>query len=81
MLGVRVPPGLFEKMREKSKIEKFLREVWVELTQKVTWPNKKELFEMTAVILLFILVWGAFIGGADWVFASGLQKFLEFANP
>lgn len=81
MLGVRVPPGLFEKMREKSKIEKFLREVWVELTQKVTWPSKKELLEMTAVILLFIVVWGIFIGAADYVFATGLQKFLEFANP
>jgi len=58
-----------------------LREVWVELTQKVTWPSRKELLEMTAVILLFIVVWGIFIGAADIVFATGLQKFLEFANP
>jgi preprotein translocase SecE subunit len=68
-------------MREKSKIEQFLREVWVELTQKVTWSTKKELIEMTAVILLFILLWGAFLGIADAAFAKGLQKFLEFANP
>jgi preprotein translocase SecE subunit len=68
-------------MREKSKIEKFLREIWVELTQKVTWSTKKELIEMTAVILLFILLWGTFIGLADATFAKGLQKFLEFANP
>ncbi|MCE5223811.1 preprotein translocase subunit SecE [bacterium] len=68
-------------MREKSKIEKFLREVWVELTQKVTWSTKKELIEMTAVILLFILLWGTFIGLVDATFAKGLQKFLEFANP
>jgi len=58
-----------------------LREVWVELTQKVTWSTKKELVEMTAVILLFILVWGIFLGLADATFAKGLQKFLEFANP
>lgn len=81
MLGVRVPPGLFEKMREKSKIEKFLREVWVELTQKVTWSTKKELVEMTSVILLFVLVWGLFIGLADGAFVKGLQSFLQFANP
>jgi len=68
-------------MREKSKIEKFLREVWVELTQKVTWSTKKELVEMTSVILLFVLVWGLFIGLADGAFAKGLQSFLQFANP
>jgi len=55
--------------------------VWVELTQKVTWSTKKELVEMTSVILLFLLVWGLFIGLADAAFALGLQSFLQFANP
>jgi preprotein translocase SecE subunit len=53
----------------------------VELTQKVTWSTKKELVEMTSVILLFVLVWGLFIGLADGAFAKGLQSFLQFANP
>jgi len=53
----------------------------VELTQKVTWSTKKELVEMTSVILLFVLVWGLFIGLADGAFVKGLQSFLQFANP
>lgn len=32
----------------------FLKEVWVELSTKVTWPTKKELVSYVSVIIVFV---------------------------
>jgi len=39
------------------------------------------MIESTIIILSFILIWASLIGAIDFVFATGLSKFLDFVNP
>ncbi|HOI24655.1 MAG TPA: preprotein translocase subunit SecE [Caldisericia bacterium] len=68
-------------MKQINSIKSFFQKLWIELTQKVTWPSRKVMIESTIIILSFILVWASLIGAIDFVFATGLSKFLEFVNP
>ena len=43
-------------MAKISKVSDFFRDVRVELLQKVTWPSRKVLLEVTCVVLIFIMV-------------------------
>ena len=47
-----------------EKTKKFLQEVKIEL-KKVNWPNQKEVFSYTLVVLVTVLVIALFIGGID----------------
>ncbi len=67
-------------MAKISKISDFFRDVRVELLQKVTWPSRKVLLEVTCVVLIFIAVWAIFVGVVDFIFAKGLEAFLNFAK-
>jgi preprotein translocase SecE subunit len=67
-------------MREMTKIETFLKDIWIELSQKVTWPSRKQLVDMTAVVIVFVCVWALYVGALDFAFAKGFEKFLEFAQ-
>ena len=67
-------------MREKTKFELFFKDIWIELSQKVTWPSKKQLIDMTAVVLFFVIMWSIYVGLLDFAFAKALEKFLQFAN-
>ncbi|MGM0501589.1 MAG: preprotein translocase subunit SecE [Bacillota bacterium] len=56
-------------MAKKSfweKVKKFLQEVKIEL-KKVNWPNQKEVFSYTVVVLVTVLLVSLFIGGIDLV--------------
>lgn len=44
----------------------FLREVYEEL-RKVVWPTGAELYRYTLVVIVTVVILGAFIGGADYV--------------
>ncbi|HVT77355.1 MAG TPA: preprotein translocase subunit SecE, partial [Acidimicrobiales bacterium] len=44
----------------------FLRASWAEL-QRVQWPDRRQVFQATAVVLGFVIVAGAFLGVADFV--------------
>lgn len=51
---------------------KFFREIRAEL-KKVIWPNREQLINNTATVLMFCLVIGAII----WVIDAGLLKLSE----
>ena len=68
-------------MKQINSIKSFFQKLWIELTQKVTWPSRKVMIESTIIILSFILIWASLIGAIDFVFATGLSKFLDFVNP
>jgi len=55
-----------------QKIRKFFIEVVLEL-KKVSWSTRTELIDSTKVVLLSSLLFGIFIGTADFL----LSKFLE----
>lgn len=49
------------------KMREFMTEVVVEL-KKSSWPTRKELVDSTVVVILTLLVLGAFVAFADFVF-------------
>jgi preprotein translocase subunit SecE len=44
----------------------FLRASWAEL-QRVQWPDRRQVFQATAVVLGFVAIAGAYLGLADYV--------------
>jgi preprotein translocase subunit SecE len=44
----------------------FLRASWAEL-QRVQWPDRRHVTQATGVVLLFVVIAGAYLGVADWV--------------
>ncbi len=58
-----------------QKIRKYFRESWIEL-QKVTWPNRKQAIKLTAAVIVFSIVFAAFIALLDTLFSNMLQKLI-----
>ena len=65
-------------MAEKSKIVSFFSELRIELLQKVVWPSRKELINITLIVIVFVLVWAIYIGVLSFAFAKGLEGLLKF---
>ncbi|WP_210480237.1 preprotein translocase subunit SecE [Naasia sp. SYSU D00948] len=61
-----------------ARIALFIRQVIGEL-KKVVTPTRRELFGFTAVVLVFVIIMMAIVGGLDFVF-SALVVFV-FGNP
>ncbi len=57
-----------------KKTQKFTEDVQVEL-RRVTWPDREQLRNATAVVLVFVLILAAVIGLMDTVFA-GVVRFI-----
>ena len=57
-----------------KKTQKFTEDVQVEM-RRVTWPDREQLRNATAVVLVFVLVLAAIIGLMDTVFA-GIVRFI-----
>lgn len=57
-----------------KKTQKFTEDVQVEM-RRVTWPDREQLRNATAVILVFVLILAAVIGLMDTVFA-GFVRFI-----
>ncbi len=52
----------------------FLRASWAEL-QRVQWPDRRQVFQATAVVLGFVAIAGAYLGLADFV-AKEIVEFI-----
>ncbi|MFG3598858.1 preprotein translocase subunit SecE [Micromonospora chersina] len=61
-----------------ARIARFFREVVAEL-RKVIWPTRKELLTYTAVVVTFVAVMLAIVGGLDYGFAKAVLW--VFGNP
>lgn len=57
----------------------YLREVWSEL-RKTVWPTWPELRQMTGVVIVTVILLGAFLGLLDFGFTAGLAP-LYTSNP
>lgn len=57
-----------------KKTQKFTEDVQVEM-RRVTWPDREQLRNATAVILVFVLIMALIIGLMDTVFA-GFVRFI-----
>lgn len=54
-----------------SRLALFIRQVVAEL-RKVIWPTRKELIAYTIVVIVFVLIMGAFVAALDFVFTRGV---------
>ncbi|MBM4151968.1 MAG: preprotein translocase subunit SecE [Kiritimatiellaceae bacterium] len=59
-----------------NALRTFLAEVKVELL-KCTWPTRQELFGSTMVVVISVLILGAFVGISDTVLMTLLRAVLR----
>ena len=55
-----------------ARIALFIRQVIAEL-KKVVTPTRKELVSYTGVVLIFVIIMMALVGGLDWVFSLAVN--------
>ncbi len=53
-------------IRKGNRAIGFLRASWAEL-QRVQWPDRRHVFQATAVVLGFVAIAGAYLGLADYI--------------
>ena len=56
-----------------NKISTYFRESYIELTEKVTWPNWNQLQQSTMIVLVATLVITAIVSVLDFLAGSGLK--------
>ena len=61
-------------VRSGNRAIGFLRASWAEL-QRVQWPDRRHVFQATAVVLGFVAIAGAYLGLADYV-AKEIVEFI-----
>lgn len=60
---------------DRNRLVAFLIAVWAEL-QRVQWPNRKQLTQMTGIVLMFCLIAGGYLGLLDAIFSRIIQAIL-----
>ena len=53
----------------RNRLTTFLRNSWEEL-KRVQWPDRRQVAQATAVVVGFVIIIGAYLGLADWVFSK-----------
>jgi|GEM_PF-472404 preprotein translocase subunit SecE len=56
--------GTVTKSVQESRSRRYIGEVVTEL-KKVTWPNRAQLFQATAVVLIFVAIVAIYLGVVD----------------
>jgi preprotein translocase subunit SecE len=64
-----------EHRHHRNRVISFLIAVWAEL-QRVEWPDRQTLTMLTGVVLLFVIVMGAYLGLLDAIFSRLINKIL-----
>ncbi len=50
------------------------------MVHKTTWPTFSRLWQTTFIVLLFVVVWSAFLGLVDTGFAKAMEAFMTFVT-
>ena len=67
-----------EKRGPFGRLVLFIQQVIAEL-KKVVTPTRRELVSYTLVVLVFVVIMMAIVGGLDWLFALAVN--FVFGNP
>ena len=59
----------------RGKVREFLVNVWAEL-QRVQWPDRSSVTSLTAVVLVFVLITGGYLGLLDALFSRVIDSIL-----
>jgi preprotein translocase subunit SecE len=60
---------------ERGRLVAFLVAVWAEL-KRVQWPDRRQLTQLTGVVLFFVLIVGAYLGALDAIFSKLIEQIL-----
>jgi preprotein translocase SecE subunit len=73
--GERPASGEPTRATGLARVIGFLRACWAEL-QRVQWPDRRQLTQLTGVVLIFIVIMGAYLGVLDAVFSKLIQEII-----
>jgi preprotein translocase SecE subunit len=59
----------------RNRLVAFLIAVWAELG-RVQWPTRKQLTQMTGIVLVFVLIAGGYLGLLDAIFSRLIQQII-----
>jgi preprotein translocase subunit SecE len=59
----------------RNRLIAFLIAVWAEL-QRVQWPDRRQLTQMTGIVLFFVLIAGGYLGLLDSIFSRIIQQII-----
>ena len=62
--------------KKKTNPAQFVRQVRQEM-QKVTWPERKDIFISSAIIILLVVLFSLFFLATDQIWSKGLQWIIE----
>jgi preprotein translocase SecE subunit len=68
-------PGAPTKERGGARLLEFLKAVWAEL-KRVQWPNRRQLTQLTGVVLFFIVIVGVYLGALDAILSKLISEIL-----
>jgi preprotein translocase SecE subunit len=74
----RARPARAERKREprqRGRVVNFFIQVWAEL-RRVQWPNRSQVTQATAVVLVFCLIAGLYLAMWDWAFSKVIKVIL-----
>ena len=58
-----------------ARVIAFLRACWAEL-QRVQWPDRKQTTQLTAIVLVFIIIMGGYLGLLDAIVSRVVQEII-----
>jgi preprotein translocase SecE subunit len=59
----------------RNRVIAFLQNVWAEL-KRVQWPDRRTLTQLTGVVLVFVIIMGAYLGLLDALFNKLIQQII-----
>ena len=62
--------------KQQNAIQRFFRETMGEL-RKVSWPSREEAINLTKVVLVVMVITGAFLGALDFLFLQIFKLILS----
>jgi preprotein translocase subunit SecE len=61
---------------QRTRPLQFVREVRAEL-RKVAWPTRSEVLNYSLIVLVTVVVMGAFVAALDFAFGEGILRLLD----
>ena len=61
-----------------SRIGNWFREVRIEMTKRIIWPNFSQVLNNTIVVIVCVLVVGVLIWLFDWLFFTAIQALINW---
>ena len=68
-------PGEPTQATGLARVVAFLRACWAEL-QRVQWPDRKQTTQLTAIVLVFIIIMGGYLGLLDAIVSRVVQEII-----